>query len=162
MKDSQILSTLTDRWVPPPAPAPAPVLVFDACEVGVILRAVLYVEAVLAVALMYGAGGPVEWISGVALATGAALPATLLWLVVGCALKRPLARLGAAAQMSAGVVLGALAGLYAAGMLALTGLLASPAWLASACTSAPTPCPSCPMAHAQGQGKGPWCRNCPW
>ncbi len=136
MKDSQILSTLTDRWVPPAVPAPAPVLVFDACEVGVILRAVLYVEAVLAVALMYGAGGPVEWIAAVALATGAALPATLLWLVVGCALKRPLARLGAAAQMSAGVALGALAGLYAAGMLALTGLLTSPAWLASACTGA--------------------------
>ena len=136
MKDSQILSTLTERWLPPAPPPPAPVLVFDACEVGVILRAVLYVEAVLAVALMYGAASLADWLGSVAVLTGAALPATLLWLVIGCALKRPLARLRPAAQLSAGVALGALGGVYAAGTMALTGLVAQPAWLAAACTGA--------------------------
>ncbi|CAM5788308.1 sensor histidine kinase [Ottowia pentelensis] len=136
MKDSQILSTLTERWLPPAPPPPAPVLVFDACEVGVILRAVLYVEAVLAVALMYGAASLADWLGSVAVLTGAALPATLLWLVIGCALKRPLARLKPAAQLSAGVALGALGGVYAAGTMALTGLVAQPAWLAAACTGA--------------------------
>ena len=163
MKDSQILSTFTERTLPRARAKAAPVLVFDACQVGVILRAVLYVEVVVAVGLMYVASGVSDWVSRVALITGGALPATLLWLVAGCSLKRPLARLPWALQMGAGVVLGALAGLYACGTLALLGMTgASPPWLASACTSAPTPCPSCPMAHAQGQGKEPWCRNCPW
>ena len=52
MQDSQILSTFGERKRPPKArPAPPP-LVFDACQVGVILRAVLYVEAVIGVGLM--------------------------------------------------------------------------------------------------------------
>ncbi len=136
MKDSQILSTLTERWLPPAPPPPAPVLVFDACEVGVILRAVLFVEAVLAVALMYGPVTFIGWVSSMGLVTGVALPATLLWLVVGCALKRPLARLRPRWQMAVGVGMGALGGVYAAAMLALTGLAASPDWLASTCTGA--------------------------
>jgi hypothetical protein len=49
MNDSQILSTFQDL---PPQPAPGrgeDALVFDACHVGVILRAVLFVVAVVAV-----------------------------------------------------------------------------------------------------------------
>jgi two-component system sensor histidine kinase AlgZ len=41
--------------------------------------------------------------------------------VVGCVLKRPLARLPMAAQYTAGSLLGALAGLYGCALLALTG-----------------------------------------
>ena len=136
MKDSQILSTLAEQALPPAPPRAAPVLVFDACQVGVILRAVLYVEAVVAVALMYTAAGPADWLARVALITGGALPATLLWLVAGCALKRPIARLRRPVQGAAGIGLGALAGLYACGTLALVGLAESPPWLASACTGA--------------------------
>ena len=137
VKDSQILSTFTERTLPRARAKAAPVLVFDACQVGVILRAVLYVEVVVAVGLMYVASGVSDWVSRVALITGGALPATLLWLVVGCSLKRPLARLPWALQMGAGVVLGALAGLYACGTLALLGMTgAAPPWLASACTGA--------------------------
>lgn len=136
MRDSEILSTLTERWVPP-APRPAaPALVFDACEPGVILRAVLYVEAVLAVALMYGAANPEEWVMRLALVTGAALPATLLWLALGCTFKHPLGGLQAPAQLAAGAVLGALAGILAAGVLAWLRFLAPAPWLASACTGA--------------------------
>ena len=54
MNDSQILSTFQDR---PPQPASGRgehALVFDACHVGVILRAVLFVVAVVAVGAMFG------------------------------------------------------------------------------------------------------------
>ncbi|MDO5693263.1 MAG: histidine kinase [Pseudomonadota bacterium] len=115
---------------------PAPVLVFDACQVGVVLRAVLFVEVVVAVGLLYVAGDAPDWVARVALVTGGALPATLLWLVVACSLKTVLARLRWPLQMAAGVALGALAGLYACGTLALLGMAISPPWLASACTGA--------------------------
>jgi two-component system sensor histidine kinase AlgZ len=136
MKDSQILSTFAERSLPRAPRQAAPVLVFDACQVGVILRAVLYVEVVIAVGLMYLARDLADWLSRVALVTGGALPATLLWLVLGCSLKNLLARLPWALQMAAGVVLGALAGLYACGTLALLGMMADAPWLASACTGA--------------------------
>lgn len=136
MDDSQILSTFTaQKRRRAPAP-PTPVLVFDACQVGVVLRAVLYVEVVAAVAVMFVANGAADWLTWLALLTAGVLPATLLWLIVGCAFKRPLARLGQGLQMLAGVALGALAGLYACGTLALLGLTQSPLWLASASTGA--------------------------
>ena len=136
MQDSQILSTFGERKRPPKArPAPPP-LVFDACQVGVILRAVLYVEAVIGVGLMYLTADLSDWLARVALVTGGALPATLLWLVLACALKRLLARLSWPLQAAAGVALGALAGLYACGTLALLGFAAAPPWLASASTGA--------------------------
>ena len=80
VRDSQILSTFAERKLPPVPRAPAPVLVFDACQVGVILRAVLYVEAVIAIGLMYVASGTADWLGRVALVTGGALPAPLLWM----------------------------------------------------------------------------------
>ncbi len=61
MKDSQILSAFQELpdggrgSVPPARPQ---VLLFDACQVGVVLRAVLFVEAVMAVGAMFGAAWP--------------------------------------------------------------------------------------------------------
>ncbi|MCA0324669.1 MAG: histidine kinase [Proteobacteria bacterium] len=140
MKDSQILSTFTERErrrVPRRVSRQAPpVLVFDACQVGVVLRAVLYVEAVLGVALMYPAADPADWLARFAVATGGALPATLLWLVMGCSLKRPIARLASGGQVAVGIGLGALTGLYACAMLALLQVVPDPPWLASASTGA--------------------------
>ena len=49
MKDSQILSTFLELPPESPVSGPARVLVFDACHVGVVLRAVLFVETVVAV-----------------------------------------------------------------------------------------------------------------
>lgn len=118
----------------PPAAEPTVVnaLVFDACHVGVVLRAVLFVEAVAGVAAAFGAFTLLDWLTRMSLFTGAALPATLLWLVVACTLKRLLARLPPALQQATGVGLGALAGVYGCGVLALMGLIDSPPWLASA------------------------------
>jgi two-component system sensor histidine kinase AlgZ len=136
MKDAQILSTFDQLKVPLMPRQRAPLLVFDACQAGVVLRAVLYVEVVLAVGLMFVTSGAVEWAARVALMTAVAMPATLLWLVVACGLKAPLARLSWAAQATAGVVMGALAGLAACGVLAGLGFIGSAPWLASVCGGA--------------------------
>ncbi len=134
MKEDAQLSVFLDDA---PAPAPAPdggEAVFDACHAGVVLRAVLSVEAVMAVAAMYGAADPMAWLGAFAVLSGAAVPATLVWLVAACALKRWMARLGVFFQAALVVLLGMAAALYGCGMLVLLGLTASAPWLASACT----------------------------
>ena len=141
MQNKQILSTQPLELETAPArPRPrAPVqraLVFDACHVGVVLRAVLFVEIVLGVGAMYGASTLLEWLARVSLLTGGALPATLVWLIAACSLKTLLQRLGTNGQFAAGVVLGTLAGLYACAMLTLVGVAEQPPWLASAASGA--------------------------
>lgn len=136
MKDSQILSTFQEPAPEPAAPAAARVLVFDACHVGVVLRAVLFVESVVAVGAMFGASTLLDWVNRLALLTGGVLPATLVWLIAACSLKKVLARLNSGAQQAAGVALGALAGLYGCGLLVLVGVLAPAPWLASAFSGA--------------------------
>ncbi|NJM43923.1 MAG: histidine kinase [Brachymonas sp.] len=108
------------------------VYVFDACHVGVILRAVLAVQGLIAVGVMFVTSDALTWIRQLAVVTGGALPATLLWLVVACALKRPLHHLPIYGQWTAGMALGALAGLYGCGMLAFVGFVQPAPWLASA------------------------------
>ena len=105
---------------------------FDACQVGVVLRAVLFVEAVVGVGAMFGAGEAVDWLLRFSLLTGGALPATLAWLIAACALKARLGRLPPSIQWLAGMALGAAAGLYGCAMLALMGLLQPAPWWASA------------------------------
>ena len=138
MKDSQILSVFHEpasqpavATMPPPA-----ALVFDACHVGVVLRAVLFVEAVVAVGAMFGAADFGDWLARLSLLTGGALPATLVWLISACSLKKVLSRLTPTAQQLAGVGLGALAGLYGCGVLSLVGLITPAPWLASAFSGA--------------------------
>ncbi len=139
MKDSQILSVFHEppsELAASPASGLMPVLVFDACQVGVVLRAVLFVEAVVAVGAMFGASTFVDWLTRVSLLTGGALPATLVWLIAACSLKKLLARLSPVLQQGAGVALGAVAGLYGCGVLSLVGLLEPAPWLACAFSGA--------------------------
>ena len=89
MKDSSILSTMGERLPRPAAPQRERALLFDVCQIDVALRAVLYVELVLAVAQMYHAGDVLEWLVRFALLTSAALPATLAWLAALCVLTLP-------------------------------------------------------------------------
>jgi two-component system sensor histidine kinase AlgZ len=141
MQNKQILSTQPlDLETAPARPRPRAkvqrALVFDACHVGVVLRAVLFVETVLGVGALYGASTPLEWLARVSLLTGGALPATLVWLIAACSLKTLLQRLGTNGQFVAGVLLGAIAGLYACAMLTLVGVAEQPPWLASAASGA--------------------------
>jgi len=108
------------------------IFLFDACQVGVILRAVLAVQGMVAIGVMFVAADLWDWLRQSAIVTGGALPATLLWLVVACGLKRPLHRLSMRGQWGAGLVLGALAGLYGCGVLAYVGFVQPAPWLASA------------------------------
>jgi two-component system sensor histidine kinase AlgZ len=134
MKDSQILSAFQDLASTPVAPARA--LVFDACHVGVILRAVLFVESVMAVGAMFAASGAIDWLLRVSVLSGAALPATLVWLIVACSLKKLLARLNPVAQQAFGMTLGAVAGIYGCALMALVGFVGAAPWVASAFTGA--------------------------
>jgi two-component system, LytTR family, sensor histidine kinase AlgZ len=135
MKDSQILSTFPQAPTQVPA-RPRRALVFDACHVGVILRAVLFVEIVMAVGAMFGSGGVADWVLRVSVLSGAALPATLVWLIVACSLKKLLARLPSPGQHAFGIALGALAGLYGCALMALAGFTGQAPWVASAFTGA--------------------------
>ena len=109
---------------------------FDACHVGVVLRAVLFVEAVAGVGCMFGVEQPLDWLLRFSMLTGGVLPATLAWLITVCALKARLSRLDASRQWLAGTLMGALAGLYGCGLLALMGLLQPVQWWASAAAGA--------------------------
>ncbi len=137
MKDTQILSAFHEL-VPPNDERPAgsaPVeaaLVFDACQTGVVLRAVLFVEVCAGVGVGFAAFDLVDWVIRLAMVTGGALPATLSWLLLACLTKRLVARLPAAIQYTVAVAMGAVAGLYGCAMLAWSGLLVGPSWVASA------------------------------
>ncbi|MDP2015019.1 MAG: sensor histidine kinase [Hydrogenophaga sp.] len=111
-------------------------LVFDTCKVGVVLRAVLFVQAIAAVVGLFGATTLLSWLTQMALFTGAALPATLLWLLAVCVLKKPLGHLPMPAQWASGVALGALAALYGCGLLVWMGLADPAPWLGSAAAGA--------------------------
>ena len=104
---------------------------FDACHVGVVLRVVLLVQAVAGVGAMFGTSDPLDWLLRFSLLTGGVLPATLAWLIAVCAFKARLNRLQVPGQWLAGTVLGAAAGVYACGLLALMGMLPDPPWWAS-------------------------------
>lgn len=131
MNDSQILSTFNEGRRPT-LPPRRPALVFDACQLGVVLRAVLFVEAVMSVGAMFSTTGLIDWMERVATLSGAALPGTLVWLIVACSLKNLLARLPSVAQHAFGITGGALAGLYGCGLLALVGVQGHVPWVASA------------------------------
>ncbi len=99
--------------------AVAPVLpraesVFDVCHAGVVLRAVLFVHAVMAVGVAFNARSFAGWLALAAAGSSVALPAVLLWLLVACGLKRPLGSLPLGAQWVAAIGLGALSSALAA------------------------------------------------
>ena len=136
MKDTEILSTFLELD-PQAAPAAAQrALVFDACQAGVVLRAVLFVEVVMAVGAMFAAATVPEWLLRLSVLTGAALPATLAWLLVACSLKNWIAHLPEAGQYAAGALLGALAGVGGGAALVLARLVQQPPWVACAATGA--------------------------
>lgn len=137
MNDSQLLSAFQElsREAPRAAALRHP-LVFDACQPGVVLRAVLFVESVMAVGAMFGAPTPGVWVQQLALLSGAAMPGVLGWLVVTCSCKRLLARLPTPAQNAIGVLLGAVCGIYGCALMTLVANTGRMPWLASGSTGA--------------------------
>ncbi len=144
MKDSRILSSFQELSVgrvrPPAVPEsstePPQDLVFDTCQVGVVLRAVLFVQAIVMVVAMYGTEGLWAWLEQSAVYTGATLPAVLLWLLAMCSLKRWVAHWPMVLQWVAGISLGAVAALYNCGVLYWLGLVDHAPWIAGAASGA--------------------------
>jgi two-component system, LytTR family, sensor histidine kinase AlgZ len=95
---------------------------FDVCHVGVVLRALLFVHATLAVGVAFAAVDVRGWLALVAVGASMALPAVLLWLVAICLLKRALAPLPPVGQWVAAIGLGALSGGFGWGLQAASGL----------------------------------------
>ncbi|MEJ6006768.1 histidine kinase [Paucibacter sp. AS339] len=70
-----------------------PERVFDICHVGLVLRAVLGVQGLLALGLALAARDLTQWMQALAVGTVVTISAVLLWLLLVCAAKRPLGRL---------------------------------------------------------------------
>ena len=133
---SQMPSTESLGTTTPQTTAALPVLIFDACHLGVVLRAVLAVEIALAIAALYTSSSASAWLLHIAWLTSGGLPGTLIWLLLACSLKRVLHRMEGAHQYAIGIALGALAGIYATAMLAMTADVARMHWLANAIAGA--------------------------
>jgi two-component system sensor histidine kinase AlgZ len=133
MKDTQILSAFQELPPSEPESSAPTAMVFDACQMGVVLRAVILVEVVVGVAVMFNAVGWMDWLMRTAVVTGASLPGTLAWLLSTCVVKRWLAALAPGPQYGVAVGMGGLAGLYGCGLLVVAGLLEVRPWVASAC-----------------------------
>ena len=83
---------------------------FDVCHVGVVLRTVLLVHAVVGLGALFVASGWAGWLLAFASGVAVALPATLLWLVLVCSGKKVLTALPQTGQWVALVAAGALCG----------------------------------------------------
>jgi len=133
MKFSGGLSAFRDRLIRTSARGTP----LDACHVGVVLRAVLWTQAVIAVAVMFSARSPVQWLEHLALVSAASLPAVLGWLGWVCALARTSMAQRPSVMQSVAVGLGAVSGLLACAFLDwVTGQPGGAPWLASALAGA--------------------------
>jgi two-component system sensor histidine kinase AlgZ len=129
--DSQLGSGFGVRPLPMPG-SPAARPVFDLCHVGVVLRAVLFVELVLALGVLFAVGEVGAVLLPLALASATALPGLLLWLALACVWRHGLADLGPRGQWLAAGMLGAACAALGWGLLqwAGAGLLSKGSWLA--------------------------------
>ncbi|MEO5696856.1 MAG: sensor histidine kinase [Burkholderiaceae bacterium] len=120
------------------APRPPAASAFDVCHVGVVLRALLFVHGVIAIGVGFAASSVTAWLTQFAAASGIALPAVLLWLLVACAAKRHVGALPAGVQWTIATLLGAASGAAAAVLawLALGDPLGTPVWLAPSAAGA--------------------------
>lgn len=108
---------------------------FDVCHPALALRAVLLVQAALAVAALGMASGGGDWLPRQALLAYAGVGGTLLWLVAVCALHRPLARWTPAWRSGAVLALGGGAAVAAAVPLWWAGLAETAGGLRVAATA---------------------------
>jgi len=96
--------------------------VFDVCHVGVVLRAVLFVDGVVALGVLFVAPSVFAWLSLLAVGSAVALPGVLMWLAAACLLKRPLGELPPGGQWAAVLALGAAGGTFGWALVSYSGL----------------------------------------
>lgn len=98
----------------------------DVCHIGVVLRAVLVVHALLTLGVGFVSNGFVDTLLRLSTGLIVSVPAVLLWLVLACALKDGIARLNEALQWAVLALLGAVSAWVAAWPLRqFEGLLVS-------------------------------------
>ena len=85
---------------------------FDVCHVGMVLRVLLGVHAVLWLATLYDSAGPMDWLLRWGQGSAVALPGCLLWLVGVCGARRWLGKRTATTQWVAVVLWGAMSAAY--------------------------------------------------
>jgi two-component system, LytTR family, sensor histidine kinase AlgZ len=108
---------------------------FDVCHPALALRAVLLVQAVLALVALALAAEGAPWLQRQAMLTFAGAGGTLAWLVAVCACNRLTPRWGAVPRASLALLLGAIAAWTMLVLLAWAGqvvLAAEPAWQVAA------------------------------
>ncbi|MDP4299893.1 sensor histidine kinase [Leptothrix discophora] len=110
--------------IPRPPAGQAEASAFDVCQAGVVLRALLAVHGVLVLGLAHVAVDPADWLARSALVVAMALPATLMWLALVCALRARWERLPLAGQWAAMCGLGALCAALPWGLIVQLGLVA--------------------------------------
>ena len=115
-------------------------LLLDVCHVGVVLRAVVLVHAVMAVGVLFAAGSLAAWLGLVAEGSVIALPSVLLWLVTACLLKLHVGRLPLPAQWLSAAALGAASGVFGWMLGAFAGVVSFDGvrWMAAALAGAGT------------------------
>jgi len=94
----------------PTRQAPMSSSVFDVCHAGVVLRALLFVHAAMGIGVAFEARTFAGWLALAAIGSSIALPGVLLWLLVACALNRPLGAMPLGRQWAAAIGLGAVSG----------------------------------------------------
>ena len=102
------------------APLLDPTRAFDVCHVGLVLRAVLGVQLLLALGSAIVARDAAQWLTLTANGTVVTMFAVLSWLLAVCAAKRLWPRLPEPAQWLALMLLGAAGALLGFGLLSLT------------------------------------------
>lgn len=110
------------------APLLDPTRAFDVCHVGLVLRAVLGVQLLLALGAAIVARDAGQWIALTVNGTVVTMFAVLSWLLAVCAAKRLWPRLPEAVQWGALMLLGAVGALLGFGLLSLTGDEPPGAW----------------------------------
>ncbi len=96
--------------------------VFDVCHAGVVLRALLVVEAAVGLVTLFVAADFEAWSLRFASASAVAVPALLIWLSAACLLKRPLGVLVPWLRWAVSMAMGALAALLPAQLVQSLGL----------------------------------------
>ncbi len=102
------------------APLLDPTRAFDVCHVGLVMRAVLGVQLLLALGAAVVAKDVSQWLTLTASGTVVTMFAVLFWLLVVCAAKRLWPRLPEPAQWAALMALGGVGALMGFSLLSLT------------------------------------------
>lgn len=111
---SSVMPSLMDSvWLEPNARAVRSQVqggdAFNVCHVGVVLRTVVFVHAVVALGLLFTNRTPLGWLESFSVAVGLVLPGVLCWLSMACLAKGWLARMSATQQWLLSGALGAVA-----------------------------------------------------